>query len=201
MRSRRLSPPAALAAALGAALLAGCALPVSVGGDELACRAGDDGEPASGVVLMAQAVPTASWVPCLDAVPLGWHLSDVEVRDGSGGFWLDSDRDGVRAIEARLTASCDTRGATEIPSDRAGLRRLERVTEVRPQYVGTRFYVFDGGCLAMSFRLSGDYRAEPLAVATESIDVVRRADVEAHVHEDSGGRLDLDPAAAEDGGP
>ena len=56
MRSRRLSP----AAVLGAVLLAGCALPVSVGGDELACRAGDDGEPASGVVLMAQAVPTAS---------------------------------------------------------------------------------------------------------------------------------------------
>jgi hypothetical protein len=38
-------------------------------------------------------------------------------------------------------------------------------------------------------------------VATESIDVVRRADVEAHVREDSGGRLDLDPPAVEDGGP
>jgi hypothetical protein len=168
-----------------------------VGSDELACRAGDDGEPASGVVLMAQAVPTASWLPCLDAVPLGWRLSDVEVRNGSGAFWLDSDRDGVRAIETRLTASCDTRGSTEIPSDREGLRRLEQVTQVRPQYVGTRFYVFDGGCLAMSFRLSGDYRAEPLAVATESIDVVRRADVAAHVHEDSGGRLHLDAPAVE----
>jgi hypothetical protein len=193
VRSRRPVP----AAALGVALLAGCALPVSVGSDELACRAGDDGEPASGVVLMAQAVPTASWLPCLDAVPLGWRLSDVEVRNGSGAFWLDSDRDGVRAIETRLTASCDTRGSTEIPSDREGLRRLEQVTQVRPQYVGTRFYVFDGGCLAMSFRLSGDYRAEPLAVATESIDVVRRADVAAHVHEDSGGRLHLDAPAVE----
>ena len=75
------------------------------------------------------------------------------------------------------------------------------MTQVHPQYVGTRFYVFDGGCLAMVFRLDGDYRAEPLAVATESIDVVRRADVEAHVHEDSGGRLDLDPPAAEESGP
>jgi hypothetical protein len=185
------------AAALGAVLLAGCSLPASVGSSELACRAGDDGGPASGVVLMAQAVPTASWVPCLDAVPLGWQLAGVEVRDGSGGFWLGSDRDGVRAIETRLTASCDTRGATEIPSEREGLRRLERVTQVRPEYVGTRFYLFDGGCLAMSFRLAGDYRAEPLAVATESIDVVRRADVAAHVHEASGGRLHLDPPAAE----
>ncbi len=193
MRSRRLSP----AAALAAALLAGCAAPASLGSDELACRAGDRGEPASGVVLMAQAVPSASWLPCLDAVPLGWRLAGVEIRNGSGEFWLDSDRDGVRAIEARLTESCDTRDATEIPSDREGLRRLERVTQVHPQYVGTRFYVFDGGCLAMVFRLAGDYRAEPLAVATESIDVVRRADVAAHVHEQSGGRLHLDGPAVE----
>ncbi len=195
MRSRRLSPAVALAAALSA----GCAAPASLGTDELACRAGDDGDPASGVVLMAQAVPSASWLPCLDAVPLGWRLAGVQVRDGSGAFWLDSDRDGVRAIEARLTASCDTRDATEIPSDREGLRRLEQVTQVHPQYVGTRFYVFDGGCLAMVFQLSGDYRAEPLAVATESIDVVRRADVAVHVHEDSGGRLDLDAPVVEDG--
>ncbi len=197
MRSRRLSP----AAALGAALLAGCAAPASLGSDELACRAGDRGEPASGVVLMAQAVPSASWLPCLDAVPLGWRLAGVEIRDGSGDFWLDSDRDGLRAIEARLTTSCDTRDATEIPSDREGLRRLEQVTQVHPRYVGTRFYVFDGGCLAMVFRLSGDYRAEPLAVATESIDAVPRAEVAAHVHEKSGGRLHLDGPAAAEGTP
>ena len=197
MRSRRLSP----AAALGAALLAGCAAPASLGSDELACRAGDRGEPASGVVLMAQAVPSASWLPCLDAVPLGWRLAGVEIRNGSGEFWLDSDRDGVRAIEARLTESCDTRDATEIPSDREGLRRFEQVVQVHPRYVGTRFYVFDGGCLAMVFRLSGDYRAEPLAVATESIDAVPRADVAAHVHEKSGGRLHLDGPAAEEGTP
>jgi hypothetical protein len=197
VRSRRLSP----AAALAAALLTGCVAPTSLGSDELACRAGDDAEPARGVVLLAQAVPSASWLPCLDAVPLGWHLAGVEVRDGSGGFWLDSDRDGDRAIEARLTASCDTRDATEIPSDREGMRRLEQVTQVHPEYVGTRYYVFDGGCLAMVFRLAGDYRAEPLAVATESIDVVRRADVAAHVHEDSGGRLHLDGPAPEGGTP
>jgi hypothetical protein len=197
VRHRRLSP----AAALAAALVTGCAAPTSLGSDELACRAGDDGEPARGVVLMAQAVPSASWLPCLDAVPLGWRLAGVEIRDGSGGFWLDSDRDGVRAIEARLTASCDTRDATEIPSDRAGLRRLEQVTQVHPEYVGTRYYVFDGGCLAMVFRLAGDYRAEPLAVATESIDVVGRAEVAAYVHEESGGRVHLDGPAAEDGTP
>jgi hypothetical protein len=179
--------------AAAAVLLAGCAEPVSLGSDELACRTGDDAEPANGVVLMAQAVDTAAWVPCLDTIPLGWHLSDVEIRDGSGRFWLDSDRDGVRAIEVALTASCATRDATEIPSDRDGVRRLERVGEVTPGYRGTRFYVFDGGCLSVRFQISGDDRVEPLAVATEGIDLLRRTDVEAHVHDESGGRLELDP--------
>src|SRR3712207_7636293 len=52
---------------------------------------------------------------------------------------------------------------------------------------------------AMVFRLAGDYRVEPLAVATESIDAEGRADVAAFVHEERGGRLQLDGPAAEDG--
>jgi hypothetical protein len=182
--------------ALAAGALAGCAQPVQLtGSSELACRVGDDAEPANGVVLMAQAVPTATWVPCLDTVPLGWHLSDVEVRDGSGSFWLDGDRDGVRAIEVRLTASCDTGDASAIPSDRAGVRRFELVTSLSPEYLGTRFYVFRGGCLSVRFELAGDDRAEPLAVATEGIELFPRSGVEVHVHGESDGRLRLDPAA------
>jgi hypothetical protein len=185
--------------AVAALLLAGCGT-VNLGSTELACGVGDDGEPANGVVLMAQAVRSASLVPCLDTVPLGWHLSDVEVRDGFGRFWLDSDRDGVRAIEVSLTGGCDTRRATEIPSDRAEVRRLEQVTQVSPAYVGTRFYVFDGGCLTIRFNLGGHDRAEPLAVATQGIDLLARTDVEAHVHEESDGRLQLDPTTAAGGG-
>jgi hypothetical protein len=184
-----------------AVVLAGCAPPASLSGGELACRVCDEGQPANGVVLMAQAVASASWVPCLDAVPLGWHLSDVQVRNGSGRFWLDSDRDGVRAIEVVLSGSCTTRNATEVPSDRDGVRRIERVTELSPGYEGTRFYVFDGGCLSVRFRLGGQDRAEPLAVATEGIDLLRRTDVEQQVRDETGGRLELDPVTAEGGGP
>jgi hypothetical protein len=193
-----------LGLAVGALVLAGCAQPVTVGrtdiaSTELACRTGEDAEPANGVVLIAQAVPTASWLPCLDAVPLGWHLADVEVQDGSGRFWLGSDRDGVRAIEVSLSASCRTGRATEVPSDRNGVRRMELINELVPGYEGTRFYLFDGGCLAVHFAISSRERAEPLAVATEGIDLLPRIDVEAHVHEETGGRLELDPSPAEGG--
>ena len=195
-----MSAPRLLLAATGAVLLSGCIEVGSLDVGELACRTGDDGTPANGIVLMAQAVETASRLPCLDAVPLGWHLSEVQVRDGSGRFWLDSDRDGERAIEVALTASCDTRRATEIPSDREDVRRLERVTRISPEYAGTRYYVFDGGCLAIHFRLAHD-SAEPLAVASEAVDLLPRTDVEAVVREESGGRLELGPTTARDEGP
>ncbi|MGY1746802.1 hypothetical protein [Blastococcus sp. SYSU D00695] len=157
-----------------------------------ACSGGDDGTAANGVVLMAQAVPSASWVPCVGGVPLGWDFAGLDARRGSARFWLDSDRDGHHAIEVRLEASCDTGGATAVPSDREGLTRLERVVQVAPEYHGRRFYLFDGGCITVVFTLAGEYRGEPLALATQGIGVVSRADLAAQVREETGGRLDLD---------
>ncbi|MGY1801863.1 hypothetical protein ACI78T_01125 [Blastococcus sp. SYSU D00922] len=198
MRRRWGAVLLALAAVL---VLPGC---VRVGGtlsgDLVACKEGDDGTPSNGVVLMAQAVPSATWVPCLEGMPLGWHFSDMDVDRGSGRFWLDSDRDGLHAIEVRLNRSCSTRGATEIPSDRPEMRRLERVSQVTPMYVGRRYYLFEGGCITVLFRLSGENRGEPFAVATQGLGAVARDDLRAMVREDSGGRLELDPPADGEGG-
>lgn len=198
--NRRLRALAATAALL-VMVLAGCAGPVAFDGETIACRVGDDGEPANGVILMAQAVPSATWVPCLDVMPLGWHVSEVDVRNGRARFWLASDRDGPQALEIRLTESCRTSGATEIPSERDGMARLEKVTEVFPRFVGERFYVFDGGCIRMLFTLAGSASSEPLAVATQGIDVVSRTDLRDHVRAESVGRLELDPPTDADGGP
>jgi hypothetical protein len=189
---------AALAAA-GVALLAGCAAPVSLRSEMAACTEGDDGAPANGVVLMAQSVPGASWVPCLEVMPVGWHFADLDAHSDSARFWLDSDEYGVHAIEVRLTGSCDTAGATEIPSDRLEMRRLEKVTQVSPQFVGRRFYLFDGGCITVLFTLSGENSAEPLGVATQALGVVPREQLRDLVREKSGGRLELDPVGT--GGP
>ncbi|TFV67328.1 UNVERIFIED_ORG: hypothetical protein E4P37_03305 [Bacillus sp. AZ43] len=187
-------------AVLTVLLLSGCIRITTLTSDLVACKEGDDGAPSNGVILMAQAVPTATWVPCLDTMPLGWHFAEVDVDRGSARFWLDSDRDGVRAIEVRLTRSCDTEGATEIPSDRPEMRRLERVTQVTPQYVGRRYYVFEGGCITVVFTLFGENRGEPLAVATQGLGAVPRDQLRGLVREDSEGRLELDPPAAGEGG-
>ncbi len=193
--ARRAAAPA-LAAAL---LAAGCGTGApAISLDLPACTTGDDGRAANGVVLMAQSVPTATWVPCVESVPVGWTFAGLDAEAGSARFWLNSDRDGMRAIEVRLTDGCDTRGATEIPSERDGMSRFERVVQVTPQYLGRRYYVFPGGCLTVVFRLSGDNRGEPLALATQSLGALSREELAAQVHEESGGRLHLDPPAAAD---
>jgi hypothetical protein len=185
-----------LAAALAA--LTGCAQPVSFGSELVACAAGDDGTPSNGVVLMAQSVRTSTWVPCLEAMPLGWYFADLEAQNGSARFWLDSDRFGTRAIEVQLTPACSVEGATEIPSDRDRMRRFERVTQVSPGYVGQRLYRFPGGCITVLFTISGEESSEPLAVATQALGAVHRDELRDLVHEQSDGRLELDPPAEDE---
>ena len=185
---------AAAMALLVAASSAGC------GGDSPAeitepplCPVGDEGA-GNGVILMAQSVPTAAWVPCLRAaLPLGWDFHFLDARDDGARFWLDSDRDGIQAVQVRLEESCDTSGATEIASDREFMHRLERVRQVTPTYSGERLYLFRGGCLSFVFRLDGDNPGEALALASQSVGVVSRADLQEQVHTDSGGRIELDP--------
>lgn len=194
--NRRRVLAATAATAVGAGLLGGCAGPVAFCSEALACAVGDDAEPADGVVLMAQSVPTAEWVPCLRGVPLGWHISDIDVDDTSSRFVLDSDRHGAQALEIVFTASCDIDGGTEIPSEREGMRRFEFVEQVTPQYVGSRHYVFEGGCITVRFRVTSGDRAEPLGLASQGLGVVSRDVVRGHVRDVTDGRLELDPAGS-----
>jgi hypothetical protein len=176
-------------------VLAACSSDTTVSAQAPSCSTADKGA-SNGVLLMAQSVPTSSWVPCLrTGVPSGWTFAGLDARNGSSRLTLDSDRDGMGAIKVHLVPSCDTRGATEIPSDREGMRRLERVGEVSPHYAGTRYYVFDGGCLTFDFHLDGDSNGEALALASELIGAMPRSDLRSQVTENSGGRLSLDPAA------
>jgi hypothetical protein len=74
------------------------------------------------------------------------------------------------------------------------MTRLERVTMTTPHYEGERYYVFDGGCITVDFRLTGDSRGEGLALATDAVGAISRADLQDQVHSESNGRLSLDPA-------
>jgi hypothetical protein len=99
-------------------------------------------------LLEAQAVPSATLIPCVLPLPGGWSYGGSQVRSGLARFWLDSDRAGTLAAEVRLTRACDLAGATEISlrSPPAGLRGYEQPTPGRSP-ASVRYFVFPGGCV------------------------------------------------------
>lgn len=151
------------------------------------------GRVSSGAVLMAQSVPSAAAVPCLRFLPVGWRFDDLEARDGEARFWLDSDRDGNRALTVDLSAVCDVVGATQIPSDDPDILRYERVTDLRSGYRGMRYHVYAGGCTTYIFDLHGPTRAEPVAAITQALAFVSREELRLQVRDYTDGRLKLDP--------
>ena len=113
------------------------------------------------IFLLAQSVERASQVPCLNAMPLGWSFLAIDVEDQSTRFYLDYDRPGVRDFAAVFKASCDTSRASSVPSgptDSPSTERYERVLRIEGHYVGSRYYVFDGGCLQLDFDFNGSGR-------------------------------------------
>lgn len=80
-------------------------------------------------VMQAQAVPTADWGPCIADLAPGWSLHLAEPERGRAGFWIDSDRMGIRFLDVRLEDSCEplSDAAAEAPPNDE-IRRL--VSEV-----------------------------------------------------------------------
>lgn len=106
------------------------------------------------LVLMAQSVPSAEMVPCIENMPAGWSFETIDIRNGRSFFALDSDRAGDRAVRVTFVPTCDVAGATEIATDQPGARRFERVESVLRQYRGVRLYQFPGGCVSYRFEFS-----------------------------------------------
>ena len=129
------------------------------------------------MILMAQAVPSAESVPCISSLPAGWKLGGVQIRRGQGRFWLDSDKGGKHAVEARLLPpeKCDLSGATEVPSDEVGTRRYEKPEKLPPDLRSTRSYVFDGGCVTYRFEFHGNASASLMFDADSALAFQPRA--------------------------
>ena len=119
------------------------------------------------MILAAQAVPSAALVPCISALPAGWHIGGADIESGHSRFWLDSDQAGPQAVTVTLSATCDVSGAQEIPSDQPGARRFERPQTLRPQFTGLQYYTFPGGCATYSYRFAAG-KSPLLAIPVDS---------------------------------
>jgi tRNA A-37 threonylcarbamoyl transferase component Bud32/membrane-associated phospholipid phosphatase len=141
--------------------------------------------------LMAQSVPSASLVPCLQVLPVGWSVAEVAVNNGRSVITLDHDRGGRAALVVRLTdaAACDLAGATEVTSEQRGARRYYHTD----QGFSTRFYVFAGGCVTQRFRAAAPSAARMSDTAASDFGFVTREGLRQALSQRSHGRLELDP--------
>src|SRR6266487_297549 len=144
--------------------------------------------------LEAQSVPSATLVPCLRSLPVGWTLANVAVNDGRSVITLDNDRAGAGVMVVRLIAGCDLRGATPVLSAQPGLVRYLLVEQQAPQFSATRFDVFAGGCVTMRLTVPTENRTQLITEAAQLLGFTPRQTLQQALEQRSGGRLQLDPS-------
>jgi len=150
------------------------------------------------LVLMAQAVPTASQLPCVDLNHLTaeWSVSDVFVRNGRARFALDSYRQvDHHAVVVVLERTCRFGKVTRVPSDHPGIQRYQEIVEIRSgrEFRGAIYYLFRGGCVTYRLDFRGGEQARPLGDVVLALGFVGRDAVAAAIRDDTDGRLSLDP--------
>jgi membrane-associated phospholipid phosphatase/tRNA A-37 threonylcarbamoyl transferase component Bud32 len=143
--------------------------------------------------LMAQSVPSASLIPCLQLVPADWKVAEVAVNNGRSVITLDHDRGGRAAMVVRLTAACDLAGATEVTSEQQGARRYLRVDRTSTEFSATRAYTFPGGCVTQRFRAAGPSAFRLSDTASTEFGFITREELRQALSQRSNGRLELDP--------
>lgn len=170
MRSARL----ALALLSAGILLTGCtkfqnsSVPLCLG----------PGRSGSVLVLMAQAVPSAAYVPCISDFPAGWSFGGERIRNGHSEFWMNSDRAGFRAMTVLLTPDCDISQAVELPPE-AGEPQMKRYEEPKvlpPTFSGNRYHVFPGGCVTYRFSFVEGATYAQAVEASEALTFIARAE-------------------------
>jgi tRNA A-37 threonylcarbamoyl transferase component Bud32/membrane-associated phospholipid phosphatase len=145
--------------------------------------------------LEAQSVPSASLVPCLGPLPEGWRLGRMTVTDGRSEITL-LDQLGLGSVVVRLTADCDVRGASLVPSGQPEARRYLRIEGQAPEFSATRFEVFPGGCVTTRLRAPSAHQARLTTQTTALLGFTSRQMLRQMLEQRSDGRLHLDPARA-----
>jgi tRNA A-37 threonylcarbamoyl transferase component Bud32 len=152
------------------------------------------------MILAAQAVPSAAFLPCIAALPPGWTAAGAEIASGQASFVLDSGSIAVpggvqfvlgpsgqlQTVTITLTATCDIAGARQIPSSQPGMRRFERPPSLVPGYSDVRYDVFPGGCVTYRFVLAPG--ASPVLATTvgSAVAFIPRSELAGYVRRTEG---------------
>jgi tRNA A-37 threonylcarbamoyl transferase component Bud32 len=134
--------------------------------------------PQSTTVLLAQAVPGATAVPCVLGLPSGWISEGGTVQNGEARFTISSGATGNQVVAVTLVATCDLAAAQAVNSDQPGTERFDAGQR--------RVYRFPGGCVTYEFSGSGRDDPQLQALADATLDFVPRDRVATYVREQTG---------------
>jgi hypothetical protein len=122
------------------------------------CASSTDAVPGCGdplrLAVVAQSVPSASYLPCLRDLQPGWTTSGFDPAQDGTSFLLNSDRSPGQPVIIELTAACRTSGASPSPARAPGVLTYTRLDSIRPRFVGRLYDVFPGGCVTYTFDFS-----------------------------------------------
>jgi hypothetical protein len=137
--------------------------------------------------LAAQAVSSATLLPCLDVLLPGWSFGGSEAIDGRFSFWLNSDRGGIRSVKVDLVAECDVADAVEVipGADETGTRRFEEPLSLSPRFASDRFYTFAGGCIRVEYRFGVENGSILVLEADQAISFLPRQPIVDRLAEDN----------------
>jgi hypothetical protein len=141
----------------------------------------------------AQSVPSASMVPCVRFLPIGWTVANVTVNDGQSVLTLNHDRAGNNALVVRLTAAFAPIGAVEGPSLTRGVRHYQHIESRTGEFTSTWYDQFPGGCVTSRLHLTTDPNEESAGQAPHLLGFTTRAALQLALSQRSDGRLQLDP--------
>ena len=127
------------------------------------------------LMLSAQAVPDATMLPCVAALPVGWSFAGFSATTGSVRFWMDSGAAGVHALEVELSEDCDTSDAVEVEPGPDGVRRFEQPLTQEPELSGYRYSRFTGGCVTLRYDFRRGTGAAQLDEIANSVMLVPRS--------------------------
>jgi hypothetical protein len=142
--------------------------------------------------LLAQSVPSASLLPCVESRLPGWTVTNVAVNDGRSVITFDHDRAGAAAVGVRMAAACDPAGAAEKPAPEPGVRRFAREEHLAGEFTETWYDQFPGGCVTYRLHSTTDPRGQFADEAPQMLGFTTRQQLRQALSQRSGGRLQLD---------
>jgi hypothetical protein len=106
------------------------------------------------LAIVAQSVPTASYLPCIRDLPPGWTTAGFDPSQDGTSFLLNSDRSPGQPVTVRLATACKISGASPSPARAPGALTYTRLDSIRPRFAGRLYDVFPGGCVTYAFDFS-----------------------------------------------